>query len=448
MNNAQLNTLKEFIKIKSVSTQNAYLPDMKAARTFLVNLFKGLGFKTKILKGEKHDAVFAERIADPEFLTVLIYGHYDVQPPEPLEQWKSPPFTPSVKNGRLFARGADDNKGQIMVHIMAVKKILEKKQKINLNFKFIIEGEEEIGSTSVEDMVKRYGSNLLKADLILVSDSEMVAPKTPTITSSLRGIVYPEVFLEAAKQDLHSGQYGGVALNAASVLIDILSRLKDRNNRILIPGFYDAVVLPGKKELKDFGKIRITNKSLKREGGFFAIGGGEEKYSLSERMWARPTLDVNGITTGYQGEGSKTIIPAKASAKLSMRIVPNQNPQKIYKLFVKYVKSLVPKGIKVKIINHAGSWPYKAPTGEPEFDIIKACLSKAFGKKAVFAGMGGSIGFVPVMAGALRIPCILVGFGLPDDNLHAPNESFPLFNYFKGIEAMEDFYLSAANKNK
>lgn len=443
-----LDPLIHLLEIESVSTQERYLPSMQKARHYLIDLFENLGFKTKILKAKKHNAVFAQKIVDSELPTVLIYGHYDVQPPEPLDEWKTPPFKPTIKKELLYARGASDNKGQFLIHIMTVKALLEKNGKLPINFKFVIEGEEEIGSISVEAMAQKYSKNLLVCNYLIVSDSSMPKPGQPAIEISLRGLVYTEVTLKSAKGDLHSGGFGGVAENPANVLAHLIAGLKDKNNRVLIPGFYDDVVPPTKQELKDYQALKTTEDQIKKEGGLSAIGGGEKQYSLNERRWSRPTLDVNGIWGGYQKEGSKTIIPAKAGAKISMRLVPNQNPDKIYKLFKHYVEKIAPKTVKVKVTEHARCLPYKAPIDHPVFDLMKDSLKKAFKRKAVFSAVGGSIGFVPIVVRSLGVPCLLVGFGEPGSNIHAPNEHFNLTNYFKGIETMTYFYENLSLKNK
>lgn len=441
MKKQYLDSLIHLLRIKSISTQKEYLPAMEEARHFVVDLFTSLGFTTKILRGERHDAVFAQKITNPRIPTVLVYGHYDVQPPEPLEGWKTDPFEPTISKGKIYARGSTDNKGQFMTHIMAINELIEKfGDKLPVNFKFLIEGEEEIGSISVEQLARKYGKSLFSCDYIIVSDSEMPRLGQPAIDISLRGLVYTEVTIETASQDLHSGQFGGVAENPANLLAHVIAQLKDKEGRIHIPKFYDDVIPPTKQELRDYKALKTTKTEIVNDGSMFGIGGGESWYSLNERRWSRPTLDVNGIVGGYTGEGSKTIIPARASAKVSMRLVPNQNPDKIYKNFVKFVKQLVPKTARVKIILHATALPYKAPTDQPIFEIVKASLKKVFGKPAVFQGVGGSIGFVPIMAGYLKVPCALVGFGLPDENLHSPNEHFSLENYYKGIEAMVDLY--------
>lgn len=437
-----LNPLLDLLKIPSISTQDEYKKSMAEARQYLISLFKSLGFKTQILKGIKHDLVFAEHTVHRSLPTVLVYGHYDVQPPDPMDEWKTDPFKPIIKGEVLYARGATDDKGQVMLHIMTVKKLLDKNNgKAPINFKFIIEGEEEIGSMSVQEIAKKY-TKLLKCDYLMVSDGGMIAKGKPSIEMSLRGLLYTEINLVGGKHDMHSGQFGGVADNPANVLARIITELKGEDGYVNIPGFYDDVVLPTKKELKDYNAVKATKEKLMKDGAFFAIGGGEANFSLNERKWSRPTLDVNGIWGGYQGEGSKTIIPAKAGAKVSMRLVPNQDPDKIYRASVKYVTKLTPKDLKLSITRHADGLPYKAPTDHPVFDLVKKSLKQTFKNDAPFVGVGGTIGFVPVVVKKLNVPCLLIGFGLPDDDLHAPNEHFSLDNYEKGIEAMSDFYSS------
>lgn len=335
-----------------------------------------------------------------------------------------------------------------MAHFMAIKELLSENKNFPLNFKFIIEGEEEIGSLSIEGIVKKYAKTLLAADLIIVSDSEMYEAEQPTIDAGLRGLCYTEIFLKSGMNDVHSGQFGGVAPNPAIELAKIIVKLKSDNGEILIPGFYKDVVKPGREMLKDFEALKVTNSKLMQEGGMFYVGGGETSFSLNERRWTRPTLDVNGITSGYQGEGSKTIIPAEASAKISMRLVPNQDPEKIFTLFSKYIKSLVPKGLEIRIDYHSGALPYLAPTKNPIFTLMKQSLKKVYKKNAVFAGVGGSIGFVPTVAKALNVPCVMVGFGLPDENLHAPNEHYGVKNYLRGIETMVYFFKNFPRSSK
>ncbi len=435
-----LKPLLDFLEIPSVSTQEQYINDMENARKYLDRLFRSFGFKTKILKGIKHDAIYASLTINDKLPTVLIYGHYDVQPPEPLDEWKNPPFKPTIKGDQLFARGSSDNKGQVMIHIMAVKRLLEENKKIPINFKFIIEGEEEVGSPSIQNFAKKYSSNLLKSDYLIVSDTDMPKRNQPSIDISLRGLLYTEVEVQTAKHDLHSGEFGGVAENPIILLARAISKLKDEKGRIKIPKFYDDVSLSLKQKVETIKLQSKSQEEIIKEGELYGIGGGELQYSLGERISIRPTLDINGISGGYQGEGSKTIIPYKASAKISMRLVPNQKPAKIYKNFERYIKTLFPNWVKVKIIKHADCLPYIAPTNDSVFTLMKQSLRKIYKKEPVFKGVGGSIGFVPIMAKALRVPVVMVGFALPGSNIHAPNEYFRLSNYYKGIEVMTDFY--------
>ena len=445
MNKQQLlSPLINLLKIPSISTQEEHRKDMEKARLYLVDLFQSMGFKTKILKGKKHDAVFAQYTVHRSLPTVLIYCHYDVQPPDPLNEWNTPPFEPTVKGKELYGRGTTDNKGQIMIHIMTLKKLLEKNEKLQVNFKFIIEGEEEIGSPSITDIVRKYSKDLLNCDYMIVSDTEIPEKGQPSIDISLRGLLYTEVQIESGKHDLHSGQYGGAIDNPANVLANIIAKLKESSGKVAIPHFYDDIVPFSPKELKDFNKINITKDILIKEADVYGISNDETKYSLLERLWTRPTLDVNGIWGGYAGEGSKTIIPAKAGAKISMRLVPNQNSDKIYGHFVSFINKIAPKTVKIKFIRHADCLPYKAPTDNKVFNLMKQSLKKHFGKEPVFKGVGGSIGFVPIMAKALKVPVIMVGFDYSGSNIHAPNEHFSLSNYYKGIEVMTDFYANLA----
>lgn len=428
---SKIELLKKFLEIKSVSSQNEFNSEMETARHFLAKIFTDNGFKTKILKGEMHDLVYAEKFIGKDKPTVLIYGHYDVMPVDPIDEWRTNPFTPTIKDGKIFARGTSDDKGQIMANIIAGL------EELPVNLKYVVEGEEEIGSISIEKIAEKY-SDLLSCDYMIVSDSEMLEDGTPTIDINLRGLTYMEITLRSALHDLHSGSYGGVAENPAIILSRIISKLKSDNGKVLIPGFYDDVVLPNPKERNDFESVPVSKSSLKNEGEFYVIGGGENKFSLNIRRWARPTLDVNGLTSGYQGDGSKTIIPAKASAKISMRLVPNQDPEDIAKKFTKYVKSLVPKGMIIEVQNLSGTLAYKAPTSDPVFGLAKKCLTKSFGKEAIYDGVGGSIGFVPIVAKKLNVPCLLIGFGKPSDNIHAPNEHIDLNSFLNGIKAITE----------
>jgi len=481
MADLDIQPLLDLLRIPSISTLVEHEPDMAKARTFLVQLFKSLGFTTQILSSSKHPAVFAQLTTDNQQPTVLIYGHYDVQPPDPLDQWHTPPFEPTIKNGLLYARGATDNKGQFMTHVLAVKELLNQSQHprggvapaahpgggLPVNFKFLIEGEEEIGSPGIAGIVKKH-SQLLKTDYLLVSDSDMPSPGLPAIDISLRGLVYAEVRLATAAHDAHSGLFGGVIPNPANLLAQVISQLKDDHGRVLIPGFYDSVLAPTPAELADFAKLEPAPADIMHESSSFTIGGGESNRTLNERRWSRPTLDVNGLLSGFTGVGSKTIIPGSAMAKISMRLVPHQDPDDIYRKFDSYVRSLVkrhlgggrmgehprggvapaahpggeqPNGYKLEIIRHSDSLPYQAPTTHPVFSLAKKCLKQAFGSDPVFYASGGSIGAIPLLTKALRdIPCLMIGLGNADDNLHAPNEHIRLSNIEQGITTFTNLY--------
>lgn len=437
--NKLLEPLVQLLTIPSISTQKEHKTDMLKARQYLAGLFRSLGFKTKMLRGKKHDAVYAELIGDKKAPTVLIYGHYDVQPPDPLNEWNTPPFKPTIKGDEIYARGTADNKGQHMIHIMAIKKLRAKGGELKVNFKFLIEGEEEVGSPSIEELAKKYAKNLLKCDYLMVSDTGMRKGQ-PGIDIGLRGLVYTEIKIQTAKHDLHSGVFGGIAENPINLLAKLISKLKDNKGKVLIPGFYSDVATLTDKELKEIKSVQKSKEEEIKEGKLFGIGGGEAKYSLGERKWTQPTLDVNGIWGGYSGEGSKTIIPSYAAAKISIRLVPNQDNDKIFRGFEKYVKALVPKFAKLEVKRQEDCLPFVAPVNHPVFKLMSKSLYKIYGKKPIFKRVSGSIGFVPVMAKALKVPVIMVGFALSGSNIHGPNEHFSLSNYFKGIEVMEDFY--------
>lgn len=447
MNRQELLTpLIDFLKIPSISMQAEYKNDMAMARAFLVNIFNSIGCDTKILKGEKHDAVFASLIIDKKLPTVLIYGHYDVQPPDPLDEWKTPPFKPTIKLGKIYARGSADNKAQHMIHIMAVKNLIQKSKKLKINCKFLIEGEEEVGSTSISNLAKKYADNLLKCDYLIVSDTGM-RPGQPCIDIGLRGLVYTEIKIQTAKHDLHSGECGGIAENPINLLAHVISKLKDKNAKVQIPGFYKDVKILSEKELAELNKVQKSTDEELRDGELYGIGGGEEGYTLGERKWTQPTLDVNGIWGGYQGKGSKTIIPSYAAAKISMRLVPNQDNDKVFLSFERYVKTLIPKWVKIEIIRYSDCLPYIAPTNHPVFKLMAQCLKNVYGKNPIFKRMSGSIGFVPIMAKALKVPVLMIGFALPGAKIHSPNEHFSLSNYYKGIAVMEDFYNALAGSS-
>jgi acetylornithine deacetylase/succinyl-diaminopimelate desuccinylase-like protein len=433
-----LEGFKNFLRIPSISTLPEHKADIRRAAEFLMAELRGMGMEgVETIEGKEgqHPLVYAEWLKAHGKPTLLIYGHYDVQPPDPLEEWISPPFEPAVRNNNIYARGAVDDKGQTYLLLKAVEGFLKAEGKLPINVKFLIEGEEEVGGEHIEQYVCSRPERL-KATAALVCDTEMFAPEMPTITTGLRGLVYTELEARAARQDLHSGQYGGAAANPMQALAEIIVGLKGPDGKIRIPGFYKRVRKPSKAELAAWKKLPFNEKKyLKNEIGGSALTG-EKGYSVLERTWARPTLEVHGFRGGFTGEGAKTVIPAVSMAKISMRMVPEMDPKEIYKRYTSYVKKITPKGIttKIRLLSLA---PATVVSTESPFiaDAAKA-MEQIFQKKTVYMRSGGSIPVVGQIQDCLKIPCVMMGFGLPDDNLHAPNEKFHLPNFYRGIESV------------
>ncbi|MCS6867820.1 MAG: dipeptidase [Thermus sp.] len=427
-----LEPLLEFLSIPSVSTDPRHQKDVRRAALWLKERLEALGFRSELHETPLHPILYAERLLDPEAPTVLVYGHYDVQPPDPLELWESPPFSPTVREGRVYARGASDDKGQLWAHVAALEGL-----EARVNLKFLVEGEEEIGSPHLLPFVRAHREKL-RADVVLVSDGAMFAPHTPTLTYGLRGLCYLEVRLQGARRDLHSGAFGGVAPNPIQALGWILARLKDgTTGRVLIPGFYDRVRPVSEEEKRLWPPL--DEEALKGELGVEVLPG-EEGYSPLERLWARPTLDPNGIFGGYQGEGSKTVIPAEAGLKLSMRLVPDQDPEEVADLAEAYLKALCPPGYRMEVRRLHGGKPVLTDPQSPPMRLMARALEEVWGRPPVYAREGGTIPVVAELQEALGAPVVLLGLGLNDDNLHAPNEKFDLVNLEKGILAIRRFH--------
>ncbi len=427
-----LDPLLEFLAIPSVSTDPAHKEDVRRAAHWLRDRLLALGFRVELHETPLHPILYAERLVDEKAPTVLVYGHYDVQPPDPLSLWATPPFSPTLKEGRLYARGASDDKGQLWAHVAALWDYAPR-----VNVKFLVEGEEEIGSPHLLPFV-RAEQERLRADLVLISDGAMFAPKTPTLTYGLRGLAYLEIRLEGPRRDLHSGAFGGVAPNPIQALGFLLSRLKDLGTgRILIPGFYDRVrpVPEGERALWP----SLDEEALKAELGVDFLPG-EEGYSPLERLWARPTLDPNGIYGGYQGEGSKTVIPKEATLKLSMRLVPDQDPEEIAGLTEAYLRAILPPGYRLEVRRLSGGRPVLTDPHSPPMRLMAQALEEVWGRPPVYTREGGTIPVVAELVEALGAPVVLLGLGLPDDNLHAPNEKMDLLNLEKGVEVLRRFY--------
>ena len=422
--------LFDLLRIPSVSADPGHKADMQRAADFLQAKLSNLGFAARVEATAGHPVVYAERQASPTAPTVLIYGHYDVQPEAPLEEWQTPPFEPTVRDGRIYARGATDDKGQAYAHIRGVELLLSQGE-LPLNVKFLLEGEEEVGSANLEPYLRQHAEELA-CDAIVISDGSRFAPDVPTVTYGLRGLSYVEVLVQGAGRDLHSGSYGGAAPNPINALAQIISRLKDDKGRITIPGFYDNVEELTEEERQMWAKLPHDDAEFAES--IHAKGlSGEEGYTTLERLWARPTLDVNGIWGGYQGEGSKTVIAAKAGAKISMRLVPGQEPGRITKLAQEYIPTLAPADVKVEVRAMHGGQPVKIDLDNPYVRAAGRALEQVHGKAPVFTRGGGSIPIVAAFREVLNAPVVLLDFGLNADAPHSPNESFALEDYHNGI---------------
>jgi acetylornithine deacetylase/succinyl-diaminopimelate desuccinylase-like protein len=435
----QLADLCEFLRIPSVSTKREHKPDIERAAKWVAEKLQGIGMENvEIIPTKLHPLVYAEWLKAPGKPTALVYGHYDVQPAEPLKFWTSPAFEPAVRDGNLFARGTADDKGQVHIHLKALEALMETSGGLPVNVKVIIEGEEEVGSENLWEYVRRHWSRL-KADALVVSDTSMIRRGVPSITYGLRGLNYYQIEITGPAQDLHSGVFGGAAPNPLDVLCRLFAQLHDKNGRVTVPGFYDDVARVSKEEHRALNKLPWDKKLFLRTVGARGLPG-EKGYTVLERLWCRPTLELNGLWGGYMEEGSKTVIPSKAYAKFSTRLVPDQKPEKIAKQVEKYVRKLLPKEVECKfeVLNTAKPWV--APYHHAIFQAARRALEHGFGKKAVFIREGGSIPFVSEMHDAFGIPCVLMGFGLPDENAHAPDEHIALENYYGGIRSVVRFY--------
>lgn len=437
-----LDGLKNLLRIPSISTLPEHNPDIRRTAEFIADELRQIGLRgVEIIEGKpgRHPLIYAEWLEAPGKPTLLLYGHYDVQPPDPLEEWTSPPFEPTVRGKDIFARGSCDDKGQTYILVKAVECFLRSEGKLPVNVKFLIEGEEEVGGEHIEEYVP-LNPDRLKADAAVVCDTEMFAPGLPTLTTGLRGLIYTEVEARGASHDLHSGVYGGAAPNPMQALAEIIAGIKGPDGKIRIPGYYADVRRPSRKELEAWKKLPFKESAfLKKEVGSPALTG-EKNFSVLERLWARPTFEVHGIRGGFVGEGAKTVIPSVATAKISLRIVPEMNPKKVIRQFTAAVKKLTPRGIKtkVRVINGA---PASVVSTESTYIAAAAeAMQKVFKKKTVYMRSGGSIPIVGLFLKHLNIPSIMMGFGLPDDNLHAPNEKFHLPNFYGGIESVIRYF--------
>ncbi|HJQ19084.1 MAG TPA: dipeptidase [Gemmatimonadaceae bacterium] len=431
--------LDEFLRIPSVSARSEHNADMVRCAEWLANRVRAIGMTATVHKTPGHPIVVGEsRAAGEAAPTILVYGHYDVQPVEPLELWTSPPFEPTVRDGKLFARGSVDDKGQLYIHVKAAEGLLKTRGKLPVNLVILAEGEEEVGSDNLADFVEKH-EDLLRADAVVISDSSMFAPGLPSILSSLRGLAYFQIDVTGPAQDLHSGSYGGAVVNPAMALARILATMHDAKGRIAIKGFYDKVRKWDKKSRDAIRKLPFSEKHFRSETGASALNG-EDGFSTLERIWSRPTCEVNGLLSGYTGEGAKTVLPAKAMAKVSCRLVPDQDPQQIARLFTAHVRRVAPKGVNVNVQYIHGGKPWRAELNGPLYDAARRALGAAFNKAPVIVGEGGSIPVVGDFTRVLDVPVLLMGFGLPGENAHAPDEWISLDNFTKGLRAVATLY--------
>jgi acetylornithine deacetylase/succinyl-diaminopimelate desuccinylase-like protein len=441
-NNQQrfLSELKDLLRIPSVSTLPEHKKDVLKAAEFIASDLKKMGMENvEVIPTSGHPLVYGDWLHASEKPTVLCYGHYDVQPPDPLDEWKTPPFEPTERDGNIYARGAVDDKGQTHMHLKALEALFKAGNgKLPVNVRVLIEGEEEVGGEGIAKFVKENPQRL-KADFALISDTEMFAAELPTLNVGLRGLIYTEIEATGAKVDLHSGMYGGAAPNPFFALCQIIAKLKDDNGKILIPHFYDKVRKPTDDELKAWNSLPFNEEEYRKNEVGSKELTGEPGFSVQERTWARPTLEVHGMPGGFTGAGAKTVIPARAVAKVSMRIVPDMKPEETFKLYSDYVMSLVPRGIEVKIRSLSMGEPSIIPTDNRYVQAATQAMKEVFNKETVFIRSGGSIPIVSEFDKYLKIPSVMMGFGLPDDNLHAPNEKFHIANYYRGIESIVRF---------
>lgn len=441
-----LEELLHLLRIPSVSARSEHKQDMLTCAEEVKNhLLKAGADKAEIFETAGHPIVYGEKMVDASKPTVLVYGHYDVQPPDPLELWHSGPFEPVIKDGKIYARGACDDKGQFYMHVKALE-VMTQTNTLPLNIKFLIEGEEEIGSKHLGDFLQAQ-KELLKADVVLISDTAMISMDTPSIDVGVRGLTYIEVEVTGPNRDLHSGVYGGAVANPITILAQMIASLHDENNHITIPGFYDAVVESSLAERAEMAKAPYNEEEFKTDLGVKELWG-EKGYSTNERTGIRPTLELNGLWGGYTGEGAKTVLPSKAFAKISCRLVPNQKSADIEKLLINHLHKIAPPYVQVKATPHHGGDPYMTPVDSVEYKAAAKAIASSFGKEPIPVRGGGSIPITALFESVLGIKTVFMGFGLDSDNLHSPNEKYDVFNYYKGIETIPYFHLYYAEMKK
>ncbi|MFM8433087.1 MAG: dipeptidase [Bacteroidota bacterium] len=441
-----LDELFDLLRIPSVSADSKYQQDVSKAAEYISDRLKEAGAdNVEVCPTSGHPIVYGEKMIDPSLPTVIVYGHYDVQPADPFELWTSPPFEPTVRDGKIYARGSCDDKGQMYMHIKAFEAMM-RNNSLSCNVRFMIEGEEECGSGSLGPWIMA-NKHRLKGDVILISDTSIIANDIPSIESGLRGLSYLEVEVTGPNRDLHSGVYGGAVANPIQVLCEMITSMKDENQRITIPGFYDDVVELSKQEREEMARTPFDLEAYKKDLGVADVRG-EEGYSTLERTGIRPTLELNGIWGGYTGEGSKTVLPSKAFAKISMRLVPNQSSEKITEIFSNHFNKVAPPSVKVEVRPHHGGEPVVTPTDSVAFKAASMAMEESFGKKPIPTRGGGSIPIVALFEKELGLKSVLMGFGLDSDLIHSPNEHYGIFNFMKGIETIPLFFRNFASLKK
>jgi acetylornithine deacetylase/succinyl-diaminopimelate desuccinylase-like protein len=440
-----LDELKAFLAIPSISALPQHAGDVKRCADWCADEMRRIGLQNvKLVDTPGNPVVYGDWLGAPDAPTLLFYGHYDVQPVDPLELWESPPFEATVRDGEIYARGSADDKGQVFMHFKAVEAHLKQNGKLPLNIKMILEGEEEVGSVNLDNFIRDHKSEL-GADVVVISDSPMFARGVPSICYGLRGLVYFQIDLRGSSTDLHSGSFGGAVVNPAFALSQILAQMKDRSGRIKIPGFYDDVVALQEEERQAWASLPFNEKSYRKDFGIPKVFG-ETGYSTLERTWARPTFEVNGLLSGFTGEGAKTVLPAVAMAKVSMRLVPNQTPDKIAELFEAHLRDVAPKTVELKITRMHGGKPWMTSYDNPYVQAAGRAIERGFGRKPVFTREGGSIPVVSTFQEELGLPSVLFGVGLPDENAHAPNEKLDVANFHGGIIASAILYEEIAKR--
>jgi acetylornithine deacetylase/succinyl-diaminopimelate desuccinylase-like protein len=434
-----LDELKSLLAIPSISALPQHAGDVKRCAEWCADEMRRIGLQNvRLIDTPGNPVVYGDWLEAPDAPTILFYGHYDVQPVDPLNLWESPPFEATIRDGEIYARGSADDKGQVFMHFKAVEAHLKQAGRLPVNIKFVLEGEEEVGSVNLDDFVRSH-KNELAADVVVISDSPMFARGVPSICYGLRGLVYFQIDLRGSSTDLHSGSFGGAVANPAIVLSQMLSQMKDRGGRIKVPGFYDDVVPLEEEERKAWASLPFNERKYKKDFGIPKVYG-ETSYTTLERTWARPTFEVNGLLSGFTGEGAKTVLPAVAMAKVSMRLVPNQDPDKIARLFEEYVNDIAPKTVEVKVTRMHGGKPWMTSYDNPFVQAAGRAIERGFGQKPVFTREGGSIPVVSTFQEELGLPSVLFGVGLPDENAHAPNEKLDVSNFHNGIIASAILY--------